>query len=182
MNNSHTPQNSNPFVEWLRAGVLDGSLSIDQRKSALHRVPEGLLLVSPRIFQTYQADEKAWKKAQKRFLRLRLHHTASAGSNLHRYRVLAGTRRGRECYTKGILIPPDNAFWLCPNLDLSKTNPYLEWAAHAPGAHLRAPRAAMSSLGLEAGTPILSFKTRGARYLLLKLTSLEACDANGGNP
>jgi len=41
------------FMDWLQAGLADGSLPFNEHDAAVHFVPEGMLLVSPRIFQDY---------------------------------------------------------------------------------------------------------------------------------
>lgn len=41
------------FMEWLQAGLADGSLPFNEQGAVVHFVPEGMLLVSPRIFRDY---------------------------------------------------------------------------------------------------------------------------------
>jgi hypothetical protein len=41
------------FMDWLQVGLADGSLPFNEQGAVVHFVPEGMLLVSPRIFRDY---------------------------------------------------------------------------------------------------------------------------------
>jgi hypothetical protein len=64
----------------------------------MHRLPEGLLLVSPAIFQEY--DALRCQEIQKRFLKLKLHVRSGPGDNFITYRVVDNP----SSTIKGLLI------------------------------------------------------------------------------
>ncbi|MDA3919741.1 MAG: DNA-binding domain-containing protein [Salinisphaera sp.] len=53
------------FLAWLTRGIHDGSMKINAPNARIHVLPEGLALVSPRIFRDF--DTANWSHAQKRF-------------------------------------------------------------------------------------------------------------------
>lgn len=100
---------ANPFVRWLIDGINDHSLSINAPNARIHTVDEGLLLVSPAIFRDFarhQGDEAGWEKAQKKFLKLKIHCVAEGGTNLFHYRIekSGGNFQKQEKVIKGLLI------------------------------------------------------------------------------
>jgi hypothetical protein len=50
---------------WLRDGLAGGSIEINTRTALVHRVPEGLLLVSPSIFRSFLAWQGADANSQR---------------------------------------------------------------------------------------------------------------------
>ncbi|MGH8490084.1 MAG: conjugal transfer nickase/helicase domain-containing protein [Gammaproteobacteria bacterium] len=90
------------FLVWLKAGLASGELPINTVRARVHRVREGVLLVSPGIFRDYGiAVQAPWSSIQKRFQKLRLHRKTPEGFNIWTYTVV-GERRTREL--KGILV------------------------------------------------------------------------------
>jgi integrating conjugative element relaxase (TIGR03760 family) len=78
------------FLDWIIAGIQDRSVDYNNTSARIHVVNEGVLLLSPGIFQDYvkvhQLDEP-WESIQKKFLKLDLHERTAGGFNIHRYRV-----------------------------------------------------------------------------------------------
>ena len=59
------------FLDWLRAELEAGRLTVNQNDSLVFVVKEGVLLVVPGLFQRYQG--LGWEKTRKDFLRLAIH-------------------------------------------------------------------------------------------------------------
>ncbi len=99
------------FLAWLKQGLLNGTLPINTVNARVHRVREGVLLVSPGIFRDYgNAVQAPWANIQKRFQKLRIHRKTPEGFNIWTYTVV-GERRAREL--KGILVEdPEKALGL----------------------------------------------------------------------
>jgi integrating conjugative element relaxase (TIGR03760 family) len=83
------------FLDWIIAGIQDRSVDYNNSSARIHVVNEGVLLLSPGIFQDYvsihQLDEP-WESLQKQFLKLDLHERTVGGFNIHRYRVSGDTQ------------------------------------------------------------------------------------------
>ncbi|MGH8578779.1 MAG: conjugal transfer nickase/helicase domain-containing protein [Gammaproteobacteria bacterium] len=110
------------FLHWLRAGLASGDLPINAVNTRVHRVREGVLLVSPGIFRDYgNAIQAPWASIQKRFQKLKLHHKTPEGYNIWTYSVI-GKRPVRAL--KGILLDdPERA--LGANISLPEANPHV---------------------------------------------------------
>ncbi|MBU1722231.1 MAG: TraI domain-containing protein [Gammaproteobacteria bacterium] len=80
------------FLHWLSEGLRSGKHKLNETGAFLHVVPEGLLLVSPRIFKEFAPD--AWEHAQKRFTKLGLHRKAPNDSNIWLYQVRGQRKSG----------------------------------------------------------------------------------------
>jgi Putative conjugal transfer nickase/helicase TraI C-term len=72
-----TPALANPvdlgqtFLAWLKQGLVSGQLPVNTVHARVHRVREGLVLVSPGIFRDYAAAAQApWANIQKCFQKL----------------------------------------------------------------------------------------------------------------
>ncbi len=96
------------FVEWLRNGVADGSIRVNEPGAMVHGVAEGLLLVSPRVFREFSkairdidptasgrpptdpAELAKW--FQRQVLREGWHLRTDRGVNILAYRVMRGDR------------------------------------------------------------------------------------------
>ena len=112
--------NAEPFVEWVRSGILNKTLKVNEPKARLHVVKEGVLLVTPGIFQNY-ADTAGldWVKVQKAFLKCRWHVKTAAGLNVHVY-VVKG--KNRTSKLNGILLKQAVILF---GTNLPNTNRYL---------------------------------------------------------
>ncbi|WIX33282.1 MobH family relaxase [Salinicola sp. JS01] len=106
------------FWQWLKMGVADHSIVINDTKAPIHTVEGTYFLVSPGIFKRFSTkvlgEEDQWKAVQKRFQKLGL-HIRTQGQNIHNVSV-EGPNKTRQL--KGYLIkdprevsqriPPDN--------------------------------------------------------------------------
>jgi hypothetical protein len=111
------------FMSWLVESLREGKLRINDSAGPLHFVPEGLLLVSPRIFREYAttlARERAnagaeaideadlVKATQRQLVRQDWHLQETGGNNMIAYLLAEGGRpRGR---LSGIVIRNPQAF------------------------------------------------------------------------
>ena len=88
------------FMDWLRQGIVGGTLPVNTPNALVHRVAEGLLLAWPRIFREFakeagpvgglmgpNADQVAGsaKRLQREFLRAGWQLQAERGVNFHCY-------------------------------------------------------------------------------------------------
>ncbi|WP_296258046.1 MULTISPECIES: MobH family relaxase [unclassified Pseudomonas] len=93
-----------PFVQWLREGIRNHSLLINDSKAKIHTVNGTFFLVTPGIFQHYVADHlkaadthqkpDAWRKHQRHFERLGLHEKRPDGQNIWTCKVQGPRRTG----------------------------------------------------------------------------------------
>lgn len=125
---------ANGFMRWLRRELDTGSMRLNVEGGLVHGVPEGMLLVSPKIFQAFACalrDEPAnhgvrlpaaggdpAKWVQREVLRARWHLRARAGGDLHRYIYQGGRRDGVQVI--GVVVPDPERFLgaLVPQSDM----------------------------------------------------------------
>ncbi|MCU7806073.1 MAG: TraI domain-containing protein [Candidatus Thiodiazotropha sp. (ex Lucinoma borealis)] len=90
------------FLSWIGRGISSGSLDINNAKAMLHVVPQGLLIVSPRIFRVFakQVDVE-YKTVQNKFQRLRINLKTEQGQNIWSFDV-QGDRK--SSIIKGMII------------------------------------------------------------------------------
>ncbi len=114
------------FLAWLRENLRKDLLEINRPSGRLHRVSEGLLLVSPAIFKDYKDPnpEASWQQVQRRFARLKLHLKLPDGTNIHSYRVM-GEKSRKRGLIKGFLIPESSLDEVFPDTHLPPPNPHL---------------------------------------------------------
>jgi hypothetical protein len=86
------------FMDWLRQGLAQGSIEANVSGALVHFVPEGMLLVSPRVFTAFvaqhaeqlgaeaRADQAKWVQRQLRNAGLNLHD--ESGKNVLAYDVV----------------------------------------------------------------------------------------------
>ncbi|SEG29732.1 integrating conjugative element relaxase, PFL_4751 family [Billgrantia desiderata] len=88
------------FLTWLRTGLADGTLIVNETRALIHVVDGRYFLVSPRIFKRFAhqmvGDESAWESVQKRWERLKFHDCPAPGKNLHQVSVQGPNRKGRK--------------------------------------------------------------------------------------
>jgi len=107
------------FRSWLHDGLLKDKFETNSVNARIHRVNEGLLLVSPGIFKDY--DHADWQRVQKRFQKLKLHRKTTQGTNIYTYQVTGKRNKSR---IKGFLIEePETVF---AGVKLPSPNPHLE--------------------------------------------------------
>ena len=81
------------FMEWVRRGIADGTLTVNTSGALVHGVEEGLLLVSPGIFRAYVQHDGAGSgekrdtamRLQREVMRAGWHLRADGGVNLLGY-------------------------------------------------------------------------------------------------
>ena len=91
------------FIVWVRQGLTDGRLSINNREASVHILPEGVALVSPAIFEAYlrhhdfatESDEikKQQRRLQGRLEKLRLNIKTKRQLNVHKIAIKNSTSR-----------------------------------------------------------------------------------------
>jgi len=118
------------FLHWLRDGVLQKRLALNDAKSLLHTVDGTLFLVSPGIFHRYLQEHPEssntarpegmtdWQWLQKQFERLGQHRKRADGLNLWTCEVF-GPRPGKRLHGYLLLHPQD----VLSNVPFN--NPYL---------------------------------------------------------
>ena len=111
------------FRTWLHDGLRQDRFETNSVNARIHRVEEGLLLVSPGIFKDFDRDN--WQRVQKRFQKLKLHRKTTQGTNIYTYQVTGKRSRSR---IKGFLIEePESLFegviFPAPNSHLKLAKP-----------------------------------------------------------
>ena len=92
---------ANRFMDWVQAGLAGGTLPFNERGAMVHFVPEGMLLVSPRIFTDYATrcgglilsgggSVEIGKVIQREVLRASFHVRGHKGTNILTYQVMRG--------------------------------------------------------------------------------------------
>lgn len=96
------------FIGWLKQGISDGTIRVNERGALVHGVNEGMLLVSPRIFREFAKQlgkhehegrgrapgdaTEAAKWVQRQVLRAGWHVQAEGGINMVAYQVMREDR------------------------------------------------------------------------------------------
>ena len=116
------PDGAHRFMAWLQQGLADGTLPVNAAGALVHFVPEGMLLVSPRIFREFVTrfgddghspapvvgDPDIGKSIQRQFLRAGWHRRAGKGVNMLSYQVMRGERAVSQL--SGVVIPKPERF------------------------------------------------------------------------
>jgi integrating conjugative element relaxase (TIGR03760 family) len=98
------------FLAWVADGIAARRIDYNNPGARVHVVPEGVLLVSPGLFQDFVAhgnsalsggEVLSWEKVQKRFLKLGIHRRTPTGLNVHRYAVIGDNR---QTVINGVLL------------------------------------------------------------------------------
>jgi len=63
------------FVEWLREGLKAGTIPCNSADARVHVVPEGVLLVTPKVFKDFvgECGDGRWETVQKLFIKRKKH-------------------------------------------------------------------------------------------------------------
>jgi hypothetical protein len=79
------------FFEWLQDGIKKGSLKTNQAKARIHTVDEGVILITPGIFQdfakTLGEENFNWTAIQQKVLKKNWHVRNDKGLNVVKYQV-----------------------------------------------------------------------------------------------
>ncbi|MGP6112120.1 MobH family relaxase [Pseudomonas aeruginosa] len=125
------PPSGEHFMAWLRHGIQNRKLTINDTKALMHTVTSTVFLVSPGVFQRYaqehlqtavlaKQDQIAdWQWVQKRFEKLKLHRKQDNGLNIWTCEV-KGPRKSRKLHGY-LLFSPQHLFKEVPH-----DNPYLQ--------------------------------------------------------
>ncbi|MET0076416.1 MAG: MobH family relaxase [Candidatus Thiodiazotropha lotti] len=90
------------FCTWVKNGIETGQLEINNAKAMIHTVPEGLLIVSPRIFRVFANTIGAdYRKVQSKFQRLKINKKTEDAKNIWTYHI-NGDRKNST--VKGMII------------------------------------------------------------------------------
>jgi len=101
------------FIQWLRSGVLDHRIIINDSKAKVHSVADTAFIVTPELFQRYaqehpevmkiakSKDMSDWRLVQREFERLNLHRKRDDGLNIWTCEV-KGPRKTKN--VKGYLL------------------------------------------------------------------------------
>ncbi|EGT5656606.1 DNA-binding domain-containing protein [Citrobacter braakii] len=123
------PLSASGFMGWLRKGIAEHRLVVNDTLARVHMVDGAVLLVSPGIFILYvksttgQTGEE-WRQLQKDFQKLQLHRRSRDGVNIWDIEV-RGPRRTRT--VKGYLLyNPAEIFGSA----VPEDNPYLSIVTH----------------------------------------------------
>jgi len=125
---------------WVQEGLASGELRFNEAGALVHFVPEGMFLVSPRIFREFAkvhgedgrgaaktGDEaQVGKRVQRQLLRAAWHVRADKGVNILTYQVVRGGRTISQL--SGVVIQ-EPARFVNP---VPPANPVLARAAPSP--------------------------------------------------
>lgn len=112
------------FLQWLREGVSAGRLETNTKNARIHRIADGLVLVSPAVFQDFAAQSEIpieWKNVQTRVRKLGLHRKTVSGENFHTF-LAEGQRKSGVL--KGMLFPDPGS--VLPAGQALAFNPYIK--------------------------------------------------------
>ncbi len=112
------------FMAWLNQGLLDGALSVNQPDALVHRVAEGLLLASPRLFRQFarqqvvgpEAAEYAARRVQREVLREGWHLRGDHGVNILCYGY-GRSERGATRINGIVILEPQRFIQPLPTID-----------------------------------------------------------------
>ena len=103
---AEAPEPALRFMGWVQEGLANGRLRFNESGALIHFVPEGMLLVSPRIFREFAKahgedgkggatpdEAQPGKLIQRQVLRAAWHVRADKGINMLTYHVIRGGRR-----------------------------------------------------------------------------------------
>lgn len=109
------------FVAWIQKGLQYRTLVVNHADAKLHVVPEGLLLVTPSIFQQFATLHQVdWMVVQKNVLQKGWHQRTIQGLNVFKYQV---TGRQQKSTVNGVLFP-DPTHWFGA-VAIPLVNPFL---------------------------------------------------------
>jgi len=135
------PEAARRFMGWVQEGLASGRLRFNESGAMVHFVPEGMLLVSPRVFREFakahgedgkgttpaEEGDQPGKGIQRQLLRAAWHVRADKGINILSYHVVRGGRAISQL--SGVVIEQPERF-VNP---LPPANPVLVRVPAGPG-------------------------------------------------
>ncbi len=108
------------FMAWLQQGLAGGAIAYNEAGAMVHFVPEGMLLVSPRIFRHFAerfgekgdgspstlAEDKVGTGIQREVIKAGWHVLGPRKTNVHRYQVVRRNGRGGSPLSVMIIREP----------------------------------------------------------------------------
>lgn len=109
-----TDDTGKTFLAWVKNGVHDKTLQVNNGKAPIHFVDEGVLLISPVIFKIFCEEhdlhgENDYIKLQKRLNRMNKHIKGKL-TNKNILNYIGKTAGGREVKLNGMLLPYNQIF------------------------------------------------------------------------
>jgi len=87
------------FFSWLQEGIKTGRLKTNQAKARIHRVDEGVIIITPGIFQdfanTLASENVKWTVIQNKVLKRKWHVRDEKGLNVVKYQVKGQSKQTR---------------------------------------------------------------------------------------
>jgi integrating conjugative element relaxase (TIGR03760 family) len=109
------------FMKWVQAGLASGTMAYNESGAVVHFVKEGMLLVSPKIFQAYAGkSEEDWMGIQKRFVKSGWALKAADGKFIWRFQVISG-KNATGIMLNGMVVANPGEFIN----EVPAVNPYL---------------------------------------------------------
>lgn len=103
-----TPDIQHKFMNWLRNGLIEQTIPINNPAARVHIVKEGVLLLAPAIFKDFcvkhSMPEEDHRRLSKKFDRLKKNIKSEQGLNIHTYWAKSKNRAGK---ISGRLLPFD---------------------------------------------------------------------------
>lgn len=94
------------FISWLVGGISSGKIPVNAPANQVHFVNEGLFMVSPAIFKTFERDTRmGWQVAQRDLTKKKINLKTQKGENIFQYEISSKSGRNSPKVIKGILIP-----------------------------------------------------------------------------
>ncbi|MEW5288538.1 TraI domain-containing protein [Erwinia papayae] len=110
-NKATQPEADSPgevFLAWLRAGVEDGTLTVNEQDSILHVLAQFVFMVSPGCFYRYGASDGSITTdkdtLQKSFEALGIHHSRQGKGLFHYHQYDSTDKSGRYTRVSGYMI------------------------------------------------------------------------------
>lgn len=109
------------FMKWVQAGLASGTMPYNESGAMVHFVKQGMLLVSPKVFQAYAGkNEEDWMGIQKRFVKSGWALRATDGKYIWRYQVISG-KNATGIMLNGMIVANPGEFIN----DVPAVNPFL---------------------------------------------------------
>lgn len=106
------------FMQWVQAGLQNGSLPYNESGAMVHFVQDGMLLVSPKIFREYAGNED-WIAVQRKFTKSGWSIKAKDGKFIWSYQVVS-SKGATAIILNGVVVDPAPFISQPPSV-----NPYL---------------------------------------------------------